>query len=132
FPQERIFLTGPDRSAAVLAGLRSLPDAVVSVDSVSELHLLVKHDLHPRAILRLRPDFCSYATCSAGPDSRFGLTLVDLPACRELLRSSRIKVIGFHVFSGSQVLSVEGILHHLGGGLDLAFRPAGILGIPPE
>ncbi len=130
FPPASIFVTGPDRSPALLAELRSLPDVVVSVDSASELRLLADRGLSQRVLLRLRPDFCSYATCSAGPDSRFGLTLADLPACRDLL--SRLKVAGFHVFSGSQVLSVEGILHHLGGGLDLAFRAAGVLGITPE
>src|SRR5262249_31429012 len=48
------------------------------------------------------------------------------------LVSSGIKVIGFHVFSGSQVLSVEGIIHHLRGGLDLALSAAAILGLAPE
>jgi diaminopimelate decarboxylase len=131
FAADRIFLTGPDRSAAVLDYLRSLPNAVISVDSVSELRLLAKHKLGNRVILRLRPDFCSYATCSAGPDSRFGLTSEDLPACHGFLATSAIKVVGFHVFSGSQVLSVEGVIHHLRGGLDLALRSADLLGLTP-
>jgi diaminopimelate decarboxylase len=132
FPPSDIFVTGPDRTDALLSEMKSLPEIVLSVDSASELPLLAGKGLCPRVLLRLRPDFCSYATCSAGPDSRFGLTLDDLPRCRDFLRSSRIKVIGFHVFSGSQVLSVEGILHHLGGGLDLALRAASILGIRQE
>jgi len=132
FAPSTLFVTGPDRTDALLSELRSLPDVVLSVDSVSELPLLAGKGLCPRVVLRLRPDFCSYATCSTGPDSRFGLTQEDLPRCRDFLRSSRIKVIGFHVYSGSQVLSVEGILHHLGSGLDLALRTAGVLGITPE
>src|SRR5262245_55234511 len=40
FPAARIFLTGPDRSPAVLAELRSLPEVLISVDSASELRLL--------------------------------------------------------------------------------------------
>jgi len=132
FPSSKIFVTGPDRTPALLSELQSLPDIVLSVDSASELELLASKNLSHRVLLRLRPDFCSYATCSTGPDSRFGLTLEDLPRCRDLLHSSRIKVVGFHVFSGSQVLSVEGIVHHLGGGLDLALRAAGVLGIVPE
>src|SRR5262245_23234627 len=40
FPPARIFLTGPDRSPAVLAELRSLPEVLISVDSASELRLL--------------------------------------------------------------------------------------------
>ena len=139
FSPRRIFLTGPDRSPALLAHLRNLPDVVVSVDSVSELRLMESRGLRHRVLLRLRPDFSSYATCSAGPDSRFGLTLDDLPSCRELLPSPPTpggegskKVIGFHVFSGSQILSSEGIIHHLRGGVDLALRTPDQLGIVPE
>lgn len=132
FSPSRIFLTGPDRSPAVLAELRSLPEVVISVDSVSELRLLADKVPTHRALLRLRPDFCSYATCSAGPDSRFGLTREDLPRCREYLATRGLRVVGFHVFSGSQVLSVEGVIHHLRGGLDLALRAADVLGLAPE
>ncbi len=132
FPASRIFLTGPDRSPAVMAELRSLPEVVVSVDSVSELAMLAGGDRLRRVLLRLRPDFCSYATCSAGPDSRFGLTPDDLPRCRDHLDSPGARVVGFHVFSGSQVLAVEGVLHHLRGGMELALRAADALGIVPE
>ncbi len=132
FSPRRIFLTGPDRSPAVLSHLRMLPDVVVSVDSVSELRLMDSRNLNHRVLLRLRPDFSSYATCSAGPDSRFGLTLDDLPVCREFLSTTSIPVIGFHVFSGSQILSSEGIIHHLRGGVNLALRVAETLGVAPE
>jgi diaminopimelate decarboxylase len=144
FSPDRIFLTGPDRSLAVLAHLRNRREIVVSVDSVSELRLLGVEGLQNRAIVRLRPDFTSYATCSAGPDSRFGLTWDDLPACRELLSASApplargegrkkgIDAIGFHVFSGSQILSAAGIIHHLRGGVNQALRAAEALGVVPE
>jgi diaminopimelate decarboxylase len=154
FPPERIFLTGPDKSPAVLAELESLPEVVVSLDSVSELRLFASSVPLPspargegtkglagdgkgegyarKVVLRLRPDFCSFATCSAGPDSRFGLTFEDLPRCRDYLNSATAKVVGFHVFSGSQVLAVEGIVHHLRGGLELSLRAAEVLGISPE
>jgi diaminopimelate decarboxylase len=146
FSPERIFLTGPDRSFAVLEHLRKLSHIVVSVDSVSELRLLQLEGVQNRVIVRLRPDFTSYATCSAGPDSRFGLTWDDMAACRELLPSpptplpqgargvirKGIKVIGFHVFSGSQILSAEGIIHHFRGGVNLALRAADALGVTPE
>ena len=40
---------------------------------------------------------------------------------------------GFHVFSGSQILSSEGVIHHLRGGVNLALRAAdGRQGIVPE
>lgn len=128
FSPARIFVTGPDRSPGMLASLSKFPDIVVSVDSVSELRLLAANDLRQRVILRLRPDFCSYATCAAGPDSRFGLLPENLQQCREHLAA----VVGFHVFSGSQILSVEGIVHHLRGGVEQALRAADALGIVPE
>src|SRR5439155_14678387 len=117
FPPSRIFLTGPDRTPALLDELRVFPDVLLSLDSASELRLLADKEPCHRALLRLRPDFCSQATCSAGPDSRFGLTFDELPRCRDLLCSAGIRVVGFHVFSGSQVLATEGVLQHLRGGL---------------
>ncbi len=127
FAPARIFVTGPDRSTPLLTQLQALPEVVISVDSVSELRLLAGQTGHHRVLLRLRPDFCSYASCSAGPDSRFGLIWDDLKSCRGLLDTSGIKVVGFHVFSGSQVLAEEGLLHHLRGGVDLALRAASTL-----
>ena len=45
---------------------------------------------------------------------------------------ARPHVIGFHIFSGSQVLHAEGIRHHLRGALDQALRAADLLGFAPE
>jgi diaminopimelate decarboxylase len=105
---------------------------LLSLDSVSELETLAARGHGQRALLRLRPDFCSYAHCSAGPGSRFGLTIDEVPRCRELLHSPRVKVVGFHVFSGSQVLDAAGVNHHLREGLGLSLRAASMLGITPE
>jgi diaminopimelate decarboxylase len=132
FPPERILVSGPDKSAAVRARLRSVPQALLSLDSASELQTLA--DLEPphRALLRLRPDFCSHATCSTGPDSRFGLLLDDLPDCRDYLSTRGIRVVGFHVFAGSQVLDAQGIRDHLRGAGDLSRRAGQMLGLDPE
>jgi diaminopimelate decarboxylase len=128
FPRARIFLTGPDKSPAVLAQLGLLPDIVVSVDSASEFELFARHGLGNRALLRLRPDFRSFATCSAGPDSRFGVRFDELSQCRPFAGS----IIGFHVFSGSQVLDTDALIHHLREGLNLSLRAAAALGVTPE
>jgi diaminopimelate decarboxylase len=132
FPPARIFLSGPDKSPAVLAQLRSAPTALISIDSVSELRLLAGLDRPHPALLRLRPDFNSFASCSAGPDSRFGLVAADLAACRPYLASGGIRVVGFHIFAGSQVLETAAITHHLRGALDQALRAASALGLSPE
>jgi diaminopimelate decarboxylase len=132
FTPERIVITGPDKSPAVLKLLRYVPEALLSLDSVSELHLLSSEGFSHRALLRLRPDFCSMAQCAAGPDSRFGLLFDDLTACRDALASGGIRVIGFHVFAGSQVLDAGAVCHHLRGAVELSLRAADVLGFTPE
>jgi diaminopimelate decarboxylase len=132
FPPERILVTGPDKSPALLDLLGSVPEAVLSLDSVSELETLAAVGQGQRVLLRLRPDFCSFAHCSAGPGSRFGLPIEEVPRCREYLGSRRVRVVGFHVFSGSQVLDAAGVNHHLRSGLELSLRAASLLGITPE
>jgi diaminopimelate decarboxylase len=132
FPPERILVSGPDKSPALLAALRAVPEALLSLDSLSELQTLAHLDQPHRALLRLRPDFGSFAACAAGPDSRFGLVPEDLPRCRPHLASQGIRVIGFHVFSGSQVLDAAAVSHHLRGAVDQSLRAAEVLGVAPE
>jgi diaminopimelate decarboxylase len=132
FPPERIFVSGPDVSPGMLAQLRTVPDVILSIDSPSALQTLAVQDRPHRALLRLRPNFRSFAACAAGPDSRFGLLMEDLPRCREHLASRGTRVVGFHIFSGSQVLDATGIIHHLRGALEQALRAADVLGLAPE
>jgi diaminopimelate decarboxylase len=129
---ERILVSGPDKSPAMLAQLRAAPGALLSIDSPSELRLLAGGAVRHPVLLRLRPDFCSFATCSAGPDSRFGLTPDDLPACAPYLDARGTQVVGFHIFSGSQVLDADGIVQQLRGALDQSRRAAGTLGLTPR
>jgi diaminopimelate decarboxylase len=131
FPPERIFASGPYKSPEMLSHLRSLPDALLSVDSLSELQMLARQELPYRALLRLRPDFGSAAAVATGAGSRFGIVLDDLPRCREYLAAG-VRVVGFHVFCGSQVLDAAGIVRHLRGSLELSLRAADRLGIVPE
>jgi diaminopimelate decarboxylase len=132
FLPERILVSGPDKSPALLDLLGSVPGAILSLDSVSELETLALKGQGQRVLLRLRPDFCSFAHCAAGPGSRFGLPIEDVPRCREYLASRGARVVGFHVFSGSQVLDAAGVIHHLRGGLEESLRAAAMLGITPE
>jgi diaminopimelate decarboxylase len=132
FAPGRIFVAGPYKSPETIAQLRSLPDAVVSLDSASELEAIASAALPNRAVLRLRPDFCSHAVCSAGSDSRFGILFDELPACQAAVRRHGLRVVGFHVFAGSQVLGAEQVIAHLRGALDLSLRAADALGIAPE
>jgi diaminopimelate decarboxylase len=144
FAPQRLLVTGPDRSPALLAELRSVPEAILSIDSLSELQQLAGLGLPHCALLRLRPDFHCQAVCTAGPDSRFGLLFDELERCREHIGPSPlspggrgagvtgIRVIGFHVFAGSQVLDAAAVVQHLRGALDESLRAARVLGLAPE
>jgi diaminopimelate decarboxylase len=132
FPPARIFMAGPYKSPEAVSQLRSLPEAVVSIDSASELEVIARVGLPNRLVLRLRPDFCSHAVCSAGSDSRFGALFDELPRCRAAARSHGLRLAGFHVFAGSQVLQADQVIAHLRGAMELSLRAADALGITPE
>jgi diaminopimelate decarboxylase len=132
FPPERIFVSGPDVSSAMLVQLRSVPAAILSIDSLNGLRTLAAKGQPRRALLRLRPSFCSFAACAAGPDSRFGLLMEELSQCREHLASPGVQVVGFHIFSGSQVLDAAGVIHHLRGALEQSLRAADMLRLAPD
>jgi diaminopimelate decarboxylase len=131
FPAERIFVAGPFKVAETISQLRDNPNAVVSIDSLSELKSFSNAKLANRVVLRLRPDFGSCAVVPAGSESRFGFTCDQLEPTRELLASCGLDVIGFHVFAGSQVLDQDKLADHLTGSLDLSLRAADSLGIVP-
>jgi diaminopimelate decarboxylase len=137
FSPQRIFVTGPDKSPAMRAQLRSVPEAVVSLDSVDELQLLAEEgtphaSIMRRALLRLRPNFRSNAVLAAGSESRHGLLFEELQQCRDHVGSRGARIVGFHVYAGSQVLDAAAVVQHLRGGLDLCRRAADVLGIVPE
>ncbi len=132
FAPNRILVTGPDRSPVFLAQLRTAGEALLSIDSLSELQRLAGLGLANRGLLRLRPEFSCRAVCTAGPDSRFGLLGDDLPRCREFIGPGGLEVVGFHIFAGSQVLDTTAIVQHLRGALDQSLRAAEALKIVPE
>ena len=131
YPPERIFVAGPFKLPETISQLRAIPEAVLSVDSPSELRMLTDEGLSNRVVLRLRPDFDSAAVVTAGIESRFGFTDEDLRQCRQLVSSGEIEVIGFHVFAGSQVLQTAGVIEHLRSSFDLSCRAAKVLSITP-
>jgi diaminopimelate decarboxylase len=132
FPPSRILVGGPYKSPETFGQLDSTPDAMLSIDSVSELEALAKRDKPRRALLRLRPDFDSRAVVNMGPDSRFGVPFDSLTECRPYLHSAGVTVVGFHVFSGSQILDPEMVIQHLRGAAELSLRAADLLRVAPE
>ncbi|MEK6234236.1 MAG: hypothetical protein N2C14_05965 [Planctomycetales bacterium] len=131
FPPERIFVAGPFKLPETVARLRETPQAVVSVDSESELRMLASSGLSNKIVLRLRPDFGSCAVVPAGSESRFGFTRDDLDCLPDFLGDCPLEVIGFHVFAGSQVLDADEVISHLTQALDLSLRAAESIGVVP-
>ncbi len=132
FPPSRIFVAGPYKSPETVSLLHSLPEAIISIDSPSELGMLTCEDVRNPAVLRLRPDFDSSAVVTAGSDSRFGVPAEWLPDCKNILADGGIDVIGFHVFAGSQVLDAAEVVRHLHSAMELSLRTADTLGIELE
>lgn len=128
FPSERIFQSGPHKSAEALARLRDLPEVCISVDSLDELAALAGLGFPNRLLLRLRPHFRSRALVPVGPESRFG---VPIAALGKDLGSLTSGVVGFHVFAGSQVLRADDAIAHLHGAAELCLRAADALQIQP-
>jgi diaminopimelate decarboxylase len=131
FSPDRIFVAGPWKLAETIEQLRDLPEAIVSVDSPSELRMLVDQKIPNRVVIRLRPDFSSAAVVTAGKESRFGFLFDDLDQSYEIVHSGKVDVVGFHIFAGSQVLRAEGIIDHLHRSFDLSRRAAEILDVTP-
>ena len=132
FPPHRMFVAGPWKLPETIALLEQVPEAVVSIDSASELEFFARQKLQNRAVLRLRPDFDSNAVVAAGADCRFGIPEHQLKRCQEIIAATRVDVIGFHVFAGSQVLRAEDVTEHLTGALEVSLRAAEALGITPK
>lgn len=132
FASRRILAGGPYKPPAMLAGLGDLPGALLSLDSVSEAEELSRRGTPFRVVLRLRPDFPSSAVMGLGPDSRFGIPFADLDRCRELLQPGALRLVGLHVFAGSQTLDPDAVVRHLRQSLDLCQRAAERLDCQPE
>jgi diaminopimelate decarboxylase len=132
FPADRIQVGGPSLSDEILDLLGSMPQALVSVDSADQLRRLSLLLSGHRAILRLRPDFPCAAAVSTGEGSRFGIPLGELGSCIPNPDDPGLRIVGFHVYCGSQVLDLNEILRQLRGGLDLCLRASRQLGIQPE
>jgi len=132
FRASSTFVAGPYKSPETLERLRSLPEAVVSIDSLNELRQLGSTGLPQRAVLRLRPDFGSSAVVAAGPEARFGVPGDQLAECREVLATGNVNLVGFHVFAGSQVLDAAGVIEHLRGSVALCEHAAETTGVTVE
>jgi diaminopimelate decarboxylase len=131
FLPERIVAGGPYKSPQTIELLRSLPDTMISIDSVSELKSIIDSEVANPILLRLRPHRSSCSCEDTGFQSRFGIRLEELACCRDYIAQRQVHLVGFHVFSGCQVLCPQDIVRDLRAALDLSLEAACTLGVSP-
>ena len=132
FPSHKTMVAGPYKSRELLSRLRSNPDVLLSIDSISEFESLTARGLSCRSLLRLRPDLHLPELGNMSDFSRFGIPYSDLAECPTRFRSSDIQIAGFHVYSGSQILQAQQVIESLERAVALCNRAADCIGVFPE
>lgn len=130
FDPAKIMVAAPHKCQDLLSGLRSTPETLLSLDSISEFETLAGRDLQCRCLLRLRPESPESSGMSAF--SRFGITYADLSHYSRKFLASGIRIVGFHIYSGSQFLDTTHVIRTLQNAFDLCSRAADQLGIVPD
>ena len=136
-PPANIGLSGPGKtdhllSCAVAAGV------VIDLESERDLSEAVAagaaRGIAPRVAVRVNPDFeFKRSSVKMGGGARqFGVDADRVPDLLTRIAESRAEFEGFHVFSGSQNLSVESIVEALTNSLEMVYRLVGHAGSPPR
>jgi diaminopimelate decarboxylase len=132
-----IGLSGPGKtehllSCAVAAGV------VVDLESERDLAVTLEAGesvgVAPRVAVRVNPDFeFKRSSVKMGGGARqFGVDADRVPDLLGRIAASRAEFEGFHVFSGSQNLSVDSIIEALANSLEMVFRLSGNAGMAPR
>ena len=112
---ERISFAGPGKSDAELTRAVAA-GAVVHAESEREIRALARIGealgIAPLLVLRINPDFelKGSGMRMGGGAKQFGIDAEDAPRQLALARDLGLKVLGFHIFSGSQSLKAEAIV----------------------
>lgn len=128
-PPERVSFAGPGKkpteiSQAVAAGV------LLNVESVKELHEIAaageRLGVAPRVAVRVNPDFdVKVSGLRMGGGSKvFGIDAELVPDALAEIRRLGLEFEGFHVFSGSQILSAAAIAELQRKTVELAVRLA--------
>lgn len=84
--------------------------AQVHLDSLTQLELWGKNALGTKVFLRINQGIGKGAHkhwITGGPDSKFGITLTDLPRAKEIAERYKLSIVGLHQHIGSNVLEPE-------------------------
>ena len=138
-PAEKILFAGPGKGAADL-------DRVIG-GGIGEIHLenreemvrvaaaAERHGVCVRVALRVNPGATAQggAMRMGGKPSPFGFDEEDIEAAIDAVEASpRLRLIGLHLFAGTQGLKADTLLGQWAYGLGLAARIAGRIGRPLE
>jgi diaminopimelate decarboxylase len=126
---EKISFAGPGKTPAELS-MALAAGIVINMESENEMEAIARlaHRLGvpARVAVRVNPDFelKSSGMKMAGGPKQFGVDAERVPEMLARLRTLKLDFQGFHIFSGSQNLSVEAIQEAQTKTLDLAYHLA--------
>jgi diaminopimelate decarboxylase len=113
-PATRISFAGPGKTDVELAQAVAA-DVTLHVESEGELARLVGlasgMGMRPRIALRVNPDFRlkGAGMQMGGSPQQFGIDAERVPNVLARLGNAPVEFVGFHVYGGSQVLSLDGL-----------------------
>lgn len=126
---EKISIAGPGKTPAELS-MALAAGIVINMESENEMETIARlaHQLGVRArvAVRVNPDFelKSSGMKMAGGPKQFGVDAERVPEMLARLQALKLDFQGFHIFSGSQNLSVEAIQEAQTKTLELAYTLA--------
>jgi diaminopimelate decarboxylase len=135
---EGILYTGPGKTEAEIELALEKAGVWLSVESPVELRRIegvaARLDVEPSCLLRINPrlDARGVGLAMAGHPSQFGADEGWVCAQAEAFRTERARIRGLHLYVGSNIESVDGLLDAFGVALAAVSPVCAALGIVPE
>ena len=129
-PTMRVGFAGPGKTVAEL-GQAVSAGVMIELESEIEMRRVAeigeKRGLRPRVAVRVNPGFQVKATVmkTGGGPTQFGVDEDRVPTMLNELRDLDLEFLGFHFFSGSQILQPEVLASIQESTVELALRLAG-------
>jgi len=133
----KVSIAGPGKTeksllAAIISGV------VINVESKTELVRIQKiaslHKKQANVAFRINPDFelKGAAMKMSGGPRQFGIDSEVFAETFSMVQKKSINFVGFHIFSGSQNLSVDALLESYRKALQLAFELSELINVLPK
>jgi diaminopimelate decarboxylase len=131
FDPTKASIAGPGKSKEDLVRCVENRVGVVSLESVAELHRLGEvaraRGVRQDVTLRINPAQTpkEFAMRMGGGASQFGVAEEDAPAALDaVLAEPGVRLVGFHVYAGTQCLEASALVENMKGSLDIVARLA--------